>query len=287
MFSVPQRLLELAAVQCHMQQEGFYLLEKKINEAVIERHSYISQPGISFVKSGAQRIVDQDGNFLNVPAGKAIFLNRGLYTLSDFIPENGAFHNFILFFPLSFLQSFVSQYSKGPSVDGAETYLFDSGIEYEELIQNLIRLQERRTAGHVPLPLLEIKAHELFFLIQDACKDEDFRSFVGTAARQPKRNLRGFMEKHFDKSLRVEDFATLTGRSKSTFNRDFQRIFQTSPNKWLKEKRLERAGELLRRTSFQVNEVAQESGFANPSYFIAEFRKVYGQTPLEYRDRQA
>lgn len=285
MFSVPQRLLELDSVRCHIQQGEFLMLEKQISEAVTERKSYISQAALSFVLNGEQNIIGPKGDLQRVPAGNAIFLNQGLYTLSDFIPESGHFHNRIFFFPLAFIQSFVANYSKGPRVSGRDVYAFKSSPEFEAFAHNLQALQETR--AHIPPALLEIKTHELLYLIQDHCKDEIFRGFLGRVARKPKRSLKSFMENHYDKSLRVEDFAQLTGRSLSTFRRDFQRIFQLSPNKWLKQKRLIRASELLIRTSFQVNEVAQESGFSTPSYFIAEFRKHFGETPLEYRERQA
>ncbi len=42
-------------------------------------------------------------------------------------------------------------------------------------------------------------------------------------------------------NIPLEKFATLTGRSISTFKRDFQAIFKETPNKWLIKKRLDLA----------------------------------------------
>ena len=40
------------------------------------------------------------------------------------------------------------------------------------------------------------------------------------------------MEKNFDKPLKIEDYAYLTGRSLSTFRRDFKSYFEITPQKW-------------------------------------------------------
>jgi AraC-like DNA-binding protein len=42
-------------------------------------------------------------------------------------------------------------------------------------------------------------------------------------------------------NMSLEKLGYLTGRSLSTFNRDFKKLFNTTPQKWLTDKRLELA----------------------------------------------
>lgn len=56
-----------------------------------------------------------------------------------------------------------------------------------------------------------------------------------------KIDLEKFMLQNFRFNVTVERFAYLTGRSLSSFKRDFTKIFNTTPSHWLIKKRLEEA----------------------------------------------
>jgi AraC-like DNA-binding protein len=86
-------------------------------------------------------------------------------------------------------------------------------------------------------------------------------------------------------NLSVQDFARLTGRSPSSFNRDFKRQFGTTPHQWLIDARLDRAMELIQSTQMTVTEVALEIGYDNVSHFIKAFKTKYGQTPKQARSK--
>jgi hypothetical protein len=56
-----------------------------------------------------------------------------------------------------------------------------------------------------------------------------------------KIDLEAFMNKNFHFNVDLNRFAYLTGRSLATFKRDFEKIFGTSPNRWLQQRRLREA----------------------------------------------
>jgi len=49
--------------------------------------------------------------------------------------------------------------------------------------------------------------------------------------------------------------------------------------------KMERARYLLRHTNRKIYEITAELGYQNPQYFSKMFKKYYGMTPLEYRER--
>ena len=57
------------------------------------------------------------------------------------------------------------------------------------------------------------------------------------------------------------------------------------PAKWLTEKRLELAKNLLLHSDMNVNEVSFESGFKNPAHFNKVFRDKYALPPRQFRSR--
>ena len=102
--------------------------------------------------------------------------------------------------------------------------------------------------------------------------DEDFitqlMEFVDKEAQTPQ--------------LKVEDFYTNLGLSKSKMYRKMIQLTGKSPNTFLLEYRLKHSLSLLQNQNNSISEVAFDSGFNSPSYFAKCFRKKYGAMPKEY-----
>ena len=58
-----------------------------------------------------------------------------------------------------------------------------------------------------------------------------------------------------------------------------------SIGEYLKNLRMQKAGELLETTSLNVKEVAAAVGMRDQSHFVRAFKKSYGLTPSQYRDK--
>jgi AraC-like DNA-binding protein len=89
------------------------------------------------------------------------------------------------------------------------------------------------------------------------------------------------MNKNFIFNLPIDAFAKLTGRSLSGFKRDFQESFNTSPKKWLKEKRLQEAYYLIKHKNKKPTDIYLDLGFENLSHFYYSFKEKYGLTTSE------
>ena len=93
------------------------------------------------------------------------------------------------------------------------------------------------------------------------------------------------MEDNYCFNLKLEQFAQLSNRSLSTFKRDFQKQYDVSPGKWLLEKRLNHAMNLLSNAGRTVGEACYESGFENPSHFSRAFRQHFGIAPASVKQQ--
>ena len=96
-----------------------------------------------------------------------------------------------------------------------------------------------------------------------------------------KIDLLDFMEKNFLVALSMEEFASYTGRSLATFKRDFKKISALSPQKWLIEKRLQAAHELIKQGHKKVSDVYMKVGFKNLSHFSSAYKKMFGMPPTK------
>ena len=68
----------------------------------------------------------------------------------------------------------------------------------------------------------------------------------------------------------------------STLNRKMKALFDTTPNDYIRIRRLALAAEMLEKGNRRVNEVCYAVGFNSPSYFAKCFKKVYGVLPAEW-----
>ena len=111
--------------------------------------------------------------------------------------------------------------------------------------------------------------------------------------RQPsKRDMRdmermkamfSFLETHYAEELTLEQIAESAGISVTECMRCFRRSIGVSPIRFLKERRLQRAANLLRHTERSISEIAASCGFLDMSYFTKAFRQLYDVTPTAYR----
>lgn len=96
---------------------------------------------------------------------------------------------------------------------------------------------------------------------------------------------RDFMEANLHLSLTLEDIAQKACLSLHHFKREFKDLFGVSPHRYLVNRRIEKAQQLLGQGYVSIEEVCRQTGFENTSSFIRLFRERTGSTPGRYRAR--
>ncbi|ANS74141.1 hypothetical protein AWM70_05745 [Paenibacillus yonginensis] len=65
----------------------------------------------------------------------------------------------------------------------------------------------------------------------------------------------------------------------------FKRLYNVSFQDYMAHERLERAKLQLLTSNKKIYEISEEVGFDNPNYFSSSFKKKFGMSPLQYRER--
>lgn len=131
--------------------------------------------------------------------------------------------------------------------------------------------------------IVKLTALQVFFQLFSTESSKQFIAYLRFLIKDRKADLSYFMETNFTQNLSLEEMSKLTGRSLSAFKKDFVKLFGTSPQRWLVNKRLERAHYLLNKSADSVATIAYECGFENTSHFSRVYKLKYGETPTTSR----
>ena len=279
---VPQSLYSLSNVKILLSDNESSILYKELRENITNVEVYIKTPLIIFVDKGQQVISHRDGTNITVNRHEAVFLPKDIYVASDLVIDADLFRSFMFFIDKKLIDQFLlwAEFSGEKHFTSAHEpiHIFKAKSQIVKYMNSLLSVYgETKNCPR----LLELKLLELLQLIYAQDKDGRFLSSLSSFIKSSgiKRDIGCFMEQYCFKNLKLEDYAFLTGRSVSTFIRDFKKTYNTTPNRWLVSKRLERARELLIDNGWSVTNVAMEVGYENISHFIRAYKDKYGLTP--------
>jgi len=102
-------------------------------------------------------------------------------------------------------------------------------------------------------------------------------------SRERLQRVRDYIETHLDDRLTLTDLAGVACLSPYHFSRSFKEAVGIGPQRYVMQRRLERAKTLIRRTNQPLAEIAQQVGLCDQSHLTSMFRRVTGVTPGRYR----
>lgn len=132
--------------------------------------------------------------------------------------------------------------------------------------------------------LLRLKLMEMFYEIMEHHQGM-FRQML-QLHRPARIDIHRVVEQHYSSPITIEEMAYLSGRSLSSFKRDFQTAYGTTPARWIREHRLLKARDLLSRSAISVSEVCYSLGFENLAHFSQLFKRRFGVSPSEIESRE-
>lgn len=94
-----------------------------------------------------------------------------------------------------------------------------------------------------------------------------------------KSDLLDFMESSYTEELSLEEMALYTGRSLTTFKRDFSLVSNDSPRRWITKRRLQEAYQLIANEGLKPHDFYLQLGFKSLSHFSTAFKRQYNETP--------
>ena len=159
---------------------------------------------------------------------------------------------------------------------------FDNDVYLSSFLENLktISVFEDTTQKE----LLHFRIQEFLVYLIDA-HGPVVLDFLFKKAELDFTSFQSLVQRTIFKDLSLEELAFTCNMSVSKFKRTFKVIFNDTPMNWLREKRILESCNLLKNSGKNIVEISELVGYKNPSNFIKVFKKYYGMTPKEYRDK--
>lgn len=99
------------------------------------------------------------------------------------------------------------------------------------------------------------------------------------------RRATDFLEANLDGNIALQQVAEACELSVSHFARAFKQTFRRSPYRWLTERRVDRAKDLMTNSRLPIADIAVRCGFADQSALNRSFKRIHGVTPGVWRRR--
>lgn len=235
---------------------------------------------INYVYSG-EMILDNGKEQIHVGKGECIFIPRDHHiTMYKKTKDGERYCGIFLMFTRRFLREMYGKLEQRRMP--TNTPKLDSGVIKLSKTVELASLFTSMTPYFNPEvkpadDLMQLKLQEGLLALLHI--DNRFAPMLFDFNEPWKIDIMEFMNENYMCEFTMEEMAHYTGRSLATFKRDFKKISDLTPEKWLIRKRLEVAYVKMQGGNRKIVDVYAEVGFKNPSHFSTAFKKQYGISP--------
>ncbi|WP_256013381.1 helix-turn-helix domain-containing protein [Desertivirga xinjiangensis] len=227
--------------------------------------------------SGETKIVRTEGSYLFKKGDIFLIPRNQLATIINY-PKDGQPHKtVVMHLTTEWLRSFYAKLDVKPLVGDVQTLsCYNHHPLLESCLSSLIPYFDMQ---NLPQDIANLKITEAVIILRSI--DPSIDNILANFEEPGKIDLAGYMERNFMFNMPLEKFGYLTGRSLTTFKRDFKKAFATTPQRWLTKKRLDLAHYQLEQKNKKPTEVCYEVGFENLSHFSFAFKKQFGYAPTD------
>jgi AraC family transcriptional regulator, exoenzyme S synthesis regulatory protein ExsA len=233
--------------------------------------------------SGETKIVQAEATYFFKKGDIFLIPRNQLATIINY-PKDGLPHKtVVMHLSTARLRDFYAGLKVKPKIAASQKIrCFNNHPLLESCLASLVPYFEMKD---LPDNIASLKMTEAISILRTI--DEEIDGVLANFEEPGKIDLASYMEKNFMFNMPMEKFGYLTGRSLTTFKRDFKKLFNTTPQKWLTQKRLELAHYQFVEKNKKPVDVCYEVGFENLSHFSFAFKKQFGYAPTALMEAKA
>lgn len=259
--------------------QDLFLYDLKMTEDVVKSKISLSMNMFSFLQEGTKQVHFSDGAVM-VNKEQSLLIKKGNLLWTELLDKSNIYYCKLLFFSEEQLKGFLDKYTDGSMAEEEEApYFVLENDEYiSAFLDSLSTILKNTSAGKPRL--LNVKFEEIMLYLLEKYGNK-FEQYLRSLVAKESSSFKKMVESNVYSNLKLEEIAFLCNMSLSSFKRSFTKEYGESPGKWLQEKRLQRAKDLLQCGELKASDIYYDLGYGNLSNFSAAFKKRFGVSPTE------
>ncbi|MCM1169284.1 MAG: AraC family transcriptional regulator [Bacteroides sp.] len=238
-----------------------------------------------YIRSGELEITDRGRKTILRPGDCAFMRRDNKMMLQKRVKDSVPYHSVVLKFSRKFLREFYHGIDKDTLPEQARrnkkslTVLPADRPDIKSLFESVIPYFESNMKPSEEI--LKLKMTEGVYVLLNT--DRNLYASLFDFTEPWKIDLLEYMNENYMYELSMEEMAGYTGRSLASFKRDFKKVSDLSPQKWVINRRLDAAREMLSAGNSKVTDVCYQVGFKNLSHFSKIYKEKFGFQPTSSR----
>ncbi|MEP4093408.1 helix-turn-helix transcriptional regulator, partial [Reichenbachiella sp.] len=185
----------------------------------------------------------------------------------------------------SILEAFSNNF---PEIDSSESVEFSRDIVTGKpciVTQNYIEgiLHYFDNTHVITDEIVLIKVKEILLLLLRSKKAIQVAKLLEDFVNRNISSFKNTVENHLYSDITLAELAHLCNMSLSTFKRHFKKIYGTTPQEFIFDRRLEESKKLLATSELTIVDIALNSGFKTMGHYSRKFKEKYGIPPSQYK----
>ncbi len=249
---------------------GIVAINQKWNNAC--KYSYLRVPrpdhGFNLITHGSIEYIDSNGKITRAKKGDITYLPKGKHYDTNFTSRTEQHTSCILV-------NFIITDSAG------EQLAFSKNILNMGSINDIsIEKSFRTIAATYKTSADKLKSKILFMeLLQKIALMYNSQNTNITSMEK----CIEYINRHFIEDISIKELAQKCCISETTFRKRFKEAYGISPVKYINQKKIDFACEMLLSSDIKINEIAEILKFYDTSYFYKTFTEIKKITPAQYR----
>ncbi|WP_291724133.1 helix-turn-helix domain-containing protein [Bernardetia sp.] len=251
-----------------------------ISNTVTKNKITLNQNIFSFLQEGIKEVTHFDKH-ITIQNDKFLLIKSGKCLMTEKLSQKKQYRSFLLFFDDDWLISFIEKYKV--ILENNNTPSPFIAFDYDRYIRNfvlsLIHIHEE--SKMLQQQILHTKLEEIMLYLVHKNGAAFLYKFLNSTIYN-KEHFTSVIENNIYTNLSVEELAFLCNKSISAFKREFKKVYDDSPIKWFREKRLSHAAFLLKHKKLRASDIYMQVGYESLSSFIQAYKKHFGKTPKQH-----
>lgn len=259
--------------------QDIFVYDFKMTSDVVKSKVNLSMNMFSFLQVGKKQ-VHFAGTSVAVNKAQSLLLKKGNWLWTELLDTEAIYYCKLFFFSEKKLTDFLSKYTNDvkPYKEDAPYFV----IENDDYIAAFINSLSSNTFidQSYSSALLSLKFEEIMLYMLNKYGDK-FEIYLHSLISKEVSPFKNTVESNVHSNLKLEEIAFLCNMSLSTFKRHFTNEYKVPPGKWLQDKRLQKAKELLQGGELKASDIYLDIGYNNLSNFSTAFKNKFGVSPAD------